>query len=268
MPATLAAVRALLEPGESLADASTWADEVRRDRPESGPWHYVNVPITEPAYSAEFCPKEGCVVAKIADFRKVLADRPRRPRRAPRGARFLVHFVQDLHQPLHVGDRGDRGGNDLQVQFFGQGLEPAPGLGLGLIEQAIDRRDGPDSRPEAARVRPRSAAVVARDSPRIGRTRACSRREPPTYDPGTGALRRRGRSSDACLPGGHLPVARTGVAQSGVRLARLLNETLGLKRREPGRGRRVAGTGFDVLGRQVPSTRAGSFGGGGLSACR
>ena len=48
-PAALAAVRSLLEPGETLADASTWADE-QREVPKSGPWHYVNVPISEPRY--------------------------------------------------------------------------------------------------------------------------------------------------------------------------------------------------------------------------
>src|SRR5262245_5477236 len=64
-PAARAAVKDLLEPGESLADASTWADEVRPDRPESAPWHYVNVPITEPRYSPRFCPDEGCVVRKV-----------------------------------------------------------------------------------------------------------------------------------------------------------------------------------------------------------
>ena len=60
-PAARAAVRELLEPGESLADASTWADEHRRDVPDSGPWHYVNVPITETRYDARFCDPRGCV---------------------------------------------------------------------------------------------------------------------------------------------------------------------------------------------------------------
>jgi hypothetical protein len=48
-PAALAAVRSILEPGESLADASTWADE-QRELPRTGPWHYVNVPISEPRF--------------------------------------------------------------------------------------------------------------------------------------------------------------------------------------------------------------------------
>src|ERR1700728_3507109 len=56
-PAAKAAVAALLEPGETLAAVSTWADEVRRDRRETGPWHYINIPITEPFYDVKFVPK-------------------------------------------------------------------------------------------------------------------------------------------------------------------------------------------------------------------
>jgi len=72
-PAASAAVRGLLEPGESLADASTWADE-QREVPRSGPWHYVNVPISEPRYDSRFCSPGGCVVSKIEDFERVLSD--------------------------------------------------------------------------------------------------------------------------------------------------------------------------------------------------
>jgi len=119
-PAALAAVRGLLEPGETLADASTWADE-QREVPRSGPWHYVNVPISEPRYDSRFCSPEGCVVSKVKDFERVLSD-PRASRAVKQQAlRFLVHFLQDLHQPLHVGDTGSRGGNLVQVRFFDLG---------------------------------------------------------------------------------------------------------------------------------------------------
>ena len=135
-PAARAAVASLLEPGESLADVSTWADEVRRDIPESGPWHYINIPITEPKYDAKFVPKEGCVVTKIDDFRKILAD-PNAPKAERQKAlKFLVHFVQDMHQPVHVGHRDDRGGNQLQVQFFGEGSNLHSVWDSGLLNKA------------------------------------------------------------------------------------------------------------------------------------
>ena len=57
----------------------------------------------------------------VARLRKDLADRSRPKQERQRALLFLVHFVSDIHQPLHVGDNRDHGGNDTQVQFFGQG---------------------------------------------------------------------------------------------------------------------------------------------------
>lgn len=117
-PNAAKAVRELLNEGDSLATISSWADEFGRDvEPRSAPWHYVNVPVTAAGYSDRYCSDRGCVVSKIRDYRKVLADK-----KAPREQRqvallFLVHFIQDVHQPLHVGDNNDRGGNDTQIQF-------------------------------------------------------------------------------------------------------------------------------------------------------
>jgi hypothetical protein len=112
-----AAILELLEPGESLADASTWADEIRGERRETGSWHYVNVPITEKAYSPRDCTKGACVVSKIEHYRQVLADKSATKLQRREALRYLVHFIQDIHQPLHVGDRNDKGGNGLQLQY-------------------------------------------------------------------------------------------------------------------------------------------------------
>jgi hypothetical protein len=71
------AVKTLLEPGESLANASTWADEHRRDVKGSGPWHYVDVLLDEPEYDARLSgpsDRQGCIVDKIAEFRAILKD--------------------------------------------------------------------------------------------------------------------------------------------------------------------------------------------------
>jgi hypothetical protein len=133
-PAARAAIQNLLDPGETLADASTWADEQRQDRPETGAWHYVNVPITLDRYDRRFCSPDGCVVGKIVELRATLAA-PNTPREQKREAlRFLVHFIEDMHQPLHVGDRMDRGGNDLQLQFFGEGTNLHRLWDSGVIE--------------------------------------------------------------------------------------------------------------------------------------
>jgi len=77
-PEAKAAVAALLEPGESLADASTWADDYRRQHRGTATWHYVDVPLDEPAYHKKWSAddtKHGCVVDKINEFRLVVKNK-------------------------------------------------------------------------------------------------------------------------------------------------------------------------------------------------
>jgi hypothetical protein len=119
-PHALAAVHDLLGPGITLADISTWADE-QSDIVGRGSWHYVDVGLTELRYHSKYCRPEGCVVSKIHDFQRVLQD-PRAGREQKQEAlKFLVHFIEDLHQPMHVGDTGSEGGNLIQVRFFKRG---------------------------------------------------------------------------------------------------------------------------------------------------
>ena len=123
-PQAKAAVAALLETGESLADASTWADEYRKKHRETGPWHYIDVPLDEPQYDKKWSAndkKHGCVVDKINEFRLILKDKSRSIEERRFALRFLLHCIEDLHQPLHVGDNHDRNGNDTQVRWFDRG---------------------------------------------------------------------------------------------------------------------------------------------------
>jgi len=113
-PAAVAAIHDLVEPGEDLADISIWADR-QREVHDAGPWHYVNVPITESRYDARFCQPMGFVVSKIEYFRRVLLNPNAARKEKQQALKFLVHYIQDLRQPVHVGDNGDRGGNDLQL---------------------------------------------------------------------------------------------------------------------------------------------------------
>jgi S1/P1 Nuclease len=71
-PRAKTAIAELLEPGESLADASLWADENRGRLPKAAPWHYVDVPLDEPRYDSRFSgdvSTKGCVVDKINEFK-------------------------------------------------------------------------------------------------------------------------------------------------------------------------------------------------------
>ncbi len=137
-PETRRAVESLLD-GRSIENVSLWADEVRR-LPQyqwSAPLHYVNVPPEATGFDmARDCPPEGCVVSAIlrfqAELRDPAADRPRRRE----ALQFLVHFVMDVHQPLHVGRRSDRGGNDIRVRFEGRQIDLHALWDTGLIEYA------------------------------------------------------------------------------------------------------------------------------------
>lgn len=105
--------------GQRLSDLADWADDYRKRCRNTGPWHYVNIPLAASGYEPERdCRgRGGCVIRALADARAVLGDRARSTADRGLALRLLVHFVGDMHQPLHAADREDRGGNDTRVRF-------------------------------------------------------------------------------------------------------------------------------------------------------
>lgn len=105
---------------ESLARASTWADEIRSDSrwDFAATWHYINIDDGQTFDSAPR-DEDGDILQALGCFEQVLRkpDAARADKRV--AIRFLVHLVGDLHQPLHVGLASDRGGNSTQVEHFG-----------------------------------------------------------------------------------------------------------------------------------------------------
>ncbi|MDP5054316.1 MAG: S1/P1 nuclease, partial [Congregibacter sp.] len=105
---------------ESLADASTWADRMR-DNPapfwqeQAGPYHYVTVPPGR-RYDQIGPPRHGDAVTALAQFAADLQNPGVSREHQQLALRFAIHIVQDLQQPLHVGNGRDRGGNDVVVQ--------------------------------------------------------------------------------------------------------------------------------------------------------
>jgi S1/P1 Nuclease len=117
------AVRADLS---DFTELGLWADRIRSDPDwrHSAPWHYMNVETdaatlseAERAIRAHAHPSEGDVLTAIERFSKELADRTRSSQARGDALRFLVHFVVDIHQPLHVGRAADRGGNEVEIRF-------------------------------------------------------------------------------------------------------------------------------------------------------
>lgn len=114
-----AGVAQLLAQGETLDSIASWADEVRNRRPETSTWHYINIPVGAARGDWKaFCPQTGCVVGVIPDLISKVKDTALTTEQRAEALKFLVHFVGDMHQPLHVGDKGDRGGNDVRVVFL------------------------------------------------------------------------------------------------------------------------------------------------------
>jgi hypothetical protein len=99
-PAALARAQAILG-GASLEDVASWADNYRRDHPETGPWHYIDIPLADSRIDmARECPDGQCVIAQTEHFLSVLKD-PKADRAAKAEAlRFVVHFVRKSpHHP-------------------------------------------------------------------------------------------------------------------------------------------------------------------------
>ena len=114
-------VAEILGPGSTMAAVSSWPDEIRRSRPETGPWHYVDIPIDKPSLDmARDCPNGNCVIGAIAAMRAKLQDPALAADQRREALMFVIHFVGDMHQPLHCSDNGDRGGNQVHIVFQGQ----------------------------------------------------------------------------------------------------------------------------------------------------
>jgi hypothetical protein len=117
-PTAVARIHAIL--GEApLASIANKPDQILNDRPETAPWHFTNIEISDAAYDpARDCVHDDCVVARLDQFRNVLAD-PHAALPAQREAlMFVVHFAGDLHQPLHCADNHDRGGTRTTVTLI------------------------------------------------------------------------------------------------------------------------------------------------------
>ena len=119
-PKTKAAVDALLD-GMSLAFVSTYADEIRSDSRYDylDTWHYVNMDKDTRYTSAKKNP-DGDIVTAINNCVEVLKD-PAKPK-ADKAfyLKLLVHFIGDIHQPMHAGRKPDRGGNEIELTWFGE----------------------------------------------------------------------------------------------------------------------------------------------------
>lgn len=107
-------------PLNTLADASIWPDCIKTlgDRfSYASPWHYQNIRICKPFDAKSECPNGQCITAQIPRMARLLADRKVPAPERLQALAFLVHLIGDLHQPLHIGDNADLGGNRLRTAY-------------------------------------------------------------------------------------------------------------------------------------------------------
>lgn len=108
--------------GRSLASISNFADEIKADSVyrKFSAWHYVNFPADK-KYTDVEPSKYGDLIIGIEKCYEIIRSRNSSQQDKVFYLKLLVHLIGDLHQPMHVGRLEDKGGNDIQVQWFNRG---------------------------------------------------------------------------------------------------------------------------------------------------
>ena len=109
--------------GQSLAFVANYADDIKSDPDyrKYGSWHYVNIDPDKSEYNIEEAYEGGDLVQAIRKCKAVLMDKNAPQEEKHFYLKMLVHFMGDLHQPLHTGRSADKGGNDIQLRWFNDG---------------------------------------------------------------------------------------------------------------------------------------------------
>lgn len=129
--------------GQSMASVASWADDVR-PQPEwswSAPLHYLNTPDQKCSYQYTRDCVDGnlkgyCVAGAIANFTSQITANDVT---ADQALKFVIHFVGDIHQPLHCGFDGDEGGNLVNITYFGQQERLHAIWDTNMIDTMLDR---------------------------------------------------------------------------------------------------------------------------------
>lgn len=123
-PSTRAQIEQLLADNNTAAEGYTsfgsqcvWADDIKPDRPETSPWHYLNIPpdIDDVVFTAR--PEQGDILTALETYLPTLADHDAGAAERLEALRFVGHMVGDLHQPMHLGFEEDWGGNKYRLSL-------------------------------------------------------------------------------------------------------------------------------------------------------
>jgi nuclease S1 len=224
----------------TLGEVANWADEIRDYDwgKRRASWHYDNDPLCGAAGYGKYCRGGRCASAQLARQIELLGDEQARPRARNEALKWVVHLTGDIHQPLHAANRRDQGGNRVQVSFFGERDNPPYGSlnlhaiwDVHMLRRLIVERGGE----RAVAFAPiaggdRMAWEKGSISDWIAESHALARDR--VYAPLPVAASCSSKivgvvAIDQTYYAGAAPVIETQIRKAGVRLARLLNETLG-----------------------------------------
>jgi hypothetical protein len=219
-PQARAEVRRLLSEQHAryLSNVADWADDLRETDPalfkRTSRLHFVNFHSPDCLYDPPLdCPDGRCLVAAIGHYAAILGDRSRPDAERAQALDFVVHFVGDVHQPLHASSGDDFGGNDYQVRWHHRGTNLHRVWDSLMLEDARLSAADYAGRLRADRTPAQTGGTPAQwaeESCRIARDIY-----PPT------------RTITADYVERERPVAEQRLRQAGARLAALLNRELG-----------------------------------------
>jgi hypothetical protein len=105
----------------AMVKVASWADEIKDSRDETETWHFVDIQIASDGYdAARDCKDDNCVVGQVNKDTAILRDKNQPKAARAEALKFLIHFVGDMHQPMHCADNNDRGGNAVTVVANGR----------------------------------------------------------------------------------------------------------------------------------------------------
>jgi len=224
----------------TLGEVASWADEIREYDPKKPGrrLHFDDIPLCGTPDYSRYCRNGQCASAQTDRQLRILGDSSARLAQRNRALKWVVHLVGDIHQPLHAANRRDRGGNTVQVSFFGQRDNPPYGTltlhavwDVSMVRRLVADRGGervivsapitdgdriawekgsiPDWTAESHR--------IARDTvyPLLPVAASCSSKIVEVV------------AIDQAYYAKAAPLIEVQIRRAGVRLARVLNETLG-----------------------------------------
>jgi hypothetical protein len=207
-------VAALLA-AESLSDVASWADD-NRDR-STASWHFINVEtgISFNDFKQQVERGEDVYTALVKEEGILADDKASREDRVT-ALKYIVHFVGDIHQPMHVSRAEDKGGNTIQVRYDGKGtnlhslwdtkmLEHA-GLSEAQMAQNFDKAT------------PQQIAKWQHD-PQINWAWESYQISSQLY----GEINKNGTNIDDAYYQAHMPIVQDRIEIAGIRLAGVLN---------------------------------------------